>query len=183
MSVSPTRCVLFSAAGFDAGAGTGRFSQKLLSANALTHPGFFERVLFPLVVADGEIIDISDVNEKFTLEPLCPVEHNPEVHTAAYLDFHTVLYLDFQEARPAMSLCLSFPFVSGTFLVSLGRSLFLWSTHSPGFVFCEASMGSTTGFLTAIFSITVDAICCGEQCSPSSLGQSRRLVTWSSRCV
>ena len=103
----------------DTGAGTGRFFQKLLSAGALTHPGFSERVLFPLVFADGAIIVISDVHEKFALEPLCPVEHNPEVHTAAYLDFDTVLYLDFQEARPAVSLCFSFPLVSGTFLVLL----------------------------------------------------------------
>ena len=149
MSVSPTRCVLFCAVGFDAGAGTGRFFQKLLSANALTHPGSFERVLFPLIVADGVIIDISDVYEKFTLEPLCPVEHNPEVHTAAYLDVHTVLYLDFQDARPAMSLCLSFPFGLWCVSRSLGRFLSFWSTLSPGFVYCGVSTGNTIGFLAA----------------------------------
>ena len=139
--------VFFFAVGFDTGAGTGRFFQKLLSADALTHPGFSERVLFPLVFADGAIIVIGDVYEKFALEPLCPVEHNPEVHFAAFLDFDTVLYLDFQEARPAMSLCFSFPLVSGTFLVLL---VVYSSFGQRGFVYCGASTGSTTGFLAAI---------------------------------
>ena len=117
--VSLQRAVFFFAVGFVTGAGTGRFFQKLLSADALTHPGFSERVPFPLVFADGAIIDISDVHEKLALEPLSSVEHNLEVHIAVYLDFDTVLYLDFQEARPAMSLCFSFLLVSGTFLVLL----------------------------------------------------------------
>ena len=97
--MSLQRAVFFFAVGFDTGTGTGRLFQKLLSADALTHPSFSERVLFPLVFADGAIIDISDVYEKLALEPLCLVEHNPEVHTAVYLDFDTVHYLDFQEAR------------------------------------------------------------------------------------
>ena len=124
------RAVFFVAIGFDTGAGTGCFFQKLLSADALTHPGFSERVLFPLVFADGAIIVISDVYEKFALELLCPVEHNPEVHTAAYLDFDTVLYLDFQEARPAMSLCFSF---SWSFSLPLVNAIpwlcLLWSIN------------------------------------------------------
>ena len=46
------------------------------------------------------------------------------------------------------------------------RFLSFWSALSPGFVYCGVSTGNTIGFLAAIFSITVDAICCGEQCSP-----------------
>ena len=154
--------MFFFAVGFDAGAGTGRFFQKLLSADALTHPGFSERVLFPLVFADGAIIDISDVYEKFALEPLCPVEHNPEVHTAVYLDFYTVL-LDFQEALPAMSLCFSL--VSGTFLVLL----VVFSSFGQRIPLALFNVEHQREALPAFwrqFSPAVDATCCGEQRSP-----------------
>ena len=157
--------MFFFAVGFDAGAGTGRFFQKLLSADALTHPGFSERALFPLFFTDGAIIDISDVYEKFALEPPCPVEHNPEVHTAAYLDVDTVLYLDFQEACPAMSLCFSFPLVNGAFLVLL----VVFSSSGQRIPLALFTVEHQRKALPASwrqFSTAVDATCCGEQCSP-----------------
>ena len=91
--------------GFGAGAGTGHFFLKLLSADALTHPGFSQRELIPLVFPDGEIIAINDGCEKYTLTPLCPVWHNPGFHTVVSPDFATVSYRIFQKARPAMSVC------------------------------------------------------------------------------
>ena len=109
--------------------------------------------------------EISDVYEKFAFEPLCPVEHNPEVHTTAYLDFDTVLHLDFQEARPAMSLCFSFPLVSGTFLVLL----VVFSSFGQRFSLALFTVEHQPKALPAFwrqFSIAVDATCCGEQCSP-----------------
>ena len=73
--------------GFGAGAGTGHFVLKLLSADALTHPGFSERELIPLDFSDGEIIAINDVCEQYTLTPFCPVGHNPGFHTVVSPDF------------------------------------------------------------------------------------------------
>ena len=175
--------MFFFAVGFDAGAGTGRFFQKLLSADALTHRGFSERVLFPLVFTDGAIIDISDVCEKFAPEPLCPVEHNPEVHTVAYLDFDAVLYLDYQESRPAMSLCFSFPFVSGTFLV-LSVVFSSFGQRIPLTLFTvehqrEALRLSGGNSVLRLMRHAVES-----NALLFSLGQSRRLVTgWSSLCV
>ena len=90
---------------FGAGAGTGHFSLKLLSADARTHPDFSERELIPLDFSDGEIIDINDVCEQYTLTHFCPVWHNPGFHSVASPDFVDVSYLLFQKARPAMSVC------------------------------------------------------------------------------
>ena len=102
---------------FGAGAGTGHFFLKLLSADARTHPGFSARELIPLDFSDGEIIAVDDVCEQHKLTPFCPGWHNPGFHTAVSPDFVDVSYLFFQKARPAMSPC-DISFLRSVFLAT-----------------------------------------------------------------